>query len=262
MQQDELVRMLVDARKARIPVPMPSIFAEGLSVSQAYGLQRRHISAVLEDIGGHEVGIKLGGGSLESQAKLGLTGPFRGPIFSALTCESPARLRRGDFCDLCLIEPEIAFLMAKDVDIGDAPPDRDLLVSAIGAIVLSIEVADSRYSDFSSGTPAAIIADLVFAGAWVRGPQIDDWRNIPLDSLRVRLFNGDAELRDSVGGHAMGDPLIALVAAAADLWREGRGLKAGQIVSAGSFTPGYLAQRGDALVADFGALGQVSLTLD
>mgnify|MGYP003704732277 CR=1 FL=1 len=56
-----------------------------------------------------------------------------------------------------------------------------------------------------------------------------------------------------------GDPLDILELLVADLGRSGGLLRAGQVVSCGSYTPVHNARAGESLVADFGALGEVAL---
>lgn len=258
---DEVVRSLMLARHQRTPVPMPPALGQGMSQDHAYELQRLHTAAMLSRFGGRVLGTKLGGGDMAAMAAHGLSGPFRGPIFSAFTHDSPARLRRDDFF-ACVVEAEIAVVISDDIGGHPDLPERDVLVRAIGAVIPSIEIADSRYSDYDKCPAAAILADLGFAGAWVRGAAVSDWKDIDLRGLPVRLLVNGVEVRSGIGSRAMGDPLETLSVMVADLGRHGEKLRAGQIVSTGTCTLPYLAQRGESLVADFGPLGQVMVAFD
>ena len=256
---EALVRRLIEARTTRVGIPSPELSGEQWTPARAYGLQAHHENALLEMLGGQTIGIKLAGGDMKMMSGLGQTGPFRGPIFSALTYDSPASLNRSDFFGLCMVEAEIAVLLARDVSFeGDGLPGRATIAEAIGALVPSMEIADSRYSDFPKAHPSSIIADLAYAGAWVRGRPVENWRSIDLSKLTVRMFCAGKEIRSGTGAVAMGDPLEPLRYAVADLVKTGACLKAGQVVSTGTYTQGYLAKVGDLLIADFGALGTVT----
>lgn len=256
-----LVRALMAARLAGTPLALPQGVAAGLSPEDGYALQHLHTQAVLSHFGGKVIGTKLGGTDMATLAALGMAGPFTGPIFSTFAHASPARLRRGDFF-ICAIEAEIAVRMGDDIGGHPYLPERDVLVHAIEAAMPAIEIADSRFSDHGKLSPAAVIADLSFAGAWVYGAALTHWRDLDLQSLQVRLLSDGREVRSGCGARVMGDPLQALSLLVADLGREGRKLHAGQVVSTGSCTAAYLARAGESLVADFGPLGQVSLVLD
>ena len=59
----------------------------------------------------------------------------------------------------------------------------------------------------------------------------------------------------------LGDPLHALALAIADMGREGRAIKAGDVVSTGTCTVPLVVSGTASVVADFGPLGQVALEL-
>jgi 2-keto-4-pentenoate hydratase len=258
----ELASLLIRARQMRQPVAIPAALSQPVNPERAYELQRLHASTFTAQFGGHAAVMKLGGGDMATMAALGLTGPYRGPIFSQHLHDSPARVRRADFLDLCMVECEIAFLLSDDIGSDGSLPDRESLSRAIGAIVPCIEIADSRFANPVKAPPEAILADFAFSGGWVRGRTVRDWRSIDLGRLSVTLSCNGSEIRRGVGALAATNPLDNLRAALADMGRTGEQLRAGQIVSAGTYTPGYMARHGDALVADFGALGQVSLEFD
>lgn len=204
---DQLVALLMHARQDRSPVPAPAVFSAGISPSQGYEVQRLHTQAMLAQYGGRVIETKLGGGDLAAMAALGLSGPFQGPIFSAFTHDSPAQLRRDGFF-VCAVEAEIGVLIGEDIGGHPHLPERDVLVHAIEALIPAIEVADSRYADYAQCPPAAILADLGFAGGWVRGAAVVDWNDIDVPKVAVRLLSNGREVRSGNGAGAMGDPLL------------------------------------------------------
>jgi 2-keto-4-pentenoate hydratase len=255
-----LARQLVQARVDRTPIPIPAQLSGGSGAGIGFDVQRHHERETISRYGGSTLGLKLGGGDLKALAAMGLTGPLRGPIFSAMAQHSPAILRREDFF-VCAVEPEIAVRLAKDVGGHPYLLGPEVLAPAIDAVFPALEVADSRYSDFAGAGPAAILADGCFAGAFISGANIRDWQDIDLAGVAVRLSSSGQEVRTGGGARVMGHPLHALSLAIADLGRTGQKLRAGQVVSLGACTPPYLGKAGEVLVADFGVLGRVQVTL-
>lgn len=256
-----LVRLLMAARDEHAAITSPAALAQVIHPEDGYELQRLHTQAVLARFGGKVIGAKLAGGDLASMNALGLKGQFRGPIFSAFTRDTPARLRRKDYF-IAMVEVEVGFLIGEDIGGDPYPPARDELIRAIAAAIPCIEIADSRFANFAQCPPAAVLADLAFAGAWVRGTEVLDWRATDLRALQVRLLSSGTEVRSGIGARAMGDPLDALSAMVEDLGRSGEKLKAGQVVSTGTYTPPYPVKAGEMLVADFGSLGQVAVAFE
>ena len=252
----ELVHLLLAARESGAPLAMPQWLAEGVTAQEAYAIQSEHAHALLGRSGGTILGWKIGGGDMATMQKAGFTGPGRGPIFSSLTFESPATLRRDGFL-ACIVEAEIGVVIGKDID---KPEDAEDIAGKVAAIVPCIEIADARFADFAKRPISAVIADLGYSGAWVRGQQVSDWSRVDLSKLHVRLLANGVEVRQGTGGLAMGDPFAPLRLLAADLARAGKGLKAGQVVSTGTYVMPYFAQAGESVTADFGQLGQVSAT--
>lgn len=257
LQVSDFIRARIEVK----PIATPAGGLQGLPLAAALEFQGEHVRAMLSQFGGEVMGYKLGGTDMQAVVAMGLTGPLRGPIFSAFTQASPARLRRSGFF-VCAVEAEIAVRLGKDIGGGPEGPGRAALLDAIDAVMPAIEIADSRYAEYAGAPATAILADAGFAGAFVRGEPAANWQSLDLPAVPVTLSVNGNEVRTGSGARVFGDPLQALDLLAADLWRSGQVLRAGQVVSTGACTPPYLAQRGDHVVADFGPLGIVELRLD
>ncbi|WP_330256002.1 4-oxalocrotonate decarboxylase [Nocardia sp. NBC_00565] len=133
------------------------------------------------------------------------------------------------------IEPEVAFRLARDVDVNDALTD---LGDAVDAVAPALEIIDSRYRDFRFSLPD-VIADNTSAAAFVIGQwqpfhvshRTDDIGNLAVE-LRI-----DGALAD-VGSTAaiLGHPLRALPALLAMARRNKIELRAGHVILAGAAT--------------------------
>lgn len=251
---------LLEARLARRAIALPEGFAQRCSLVQGRAIGERNARALADRLGGGLAGVKLGATNPAALAKLGLDRPFNGPMLSARIFDSPASLPLGDFV-VCIVEAELGVRFGRELDGTVATPSREEVAAAVDAVFPVIELADTRLSDWPSAPPAAIFADMAYFGALVTGAPARGWRDLDLAAVAVRLSVNGEEIRQGAGAAVMGHPFDALAGYVAELGAEGRKVRAGEIVSTGTWTQPYVAQRGDAVVADFGPLGRVTVEL-
>jgi 2-keto-4-pentenoate hydratase len=229
-------------------------------LDEAYALQAEHLRQLLADADDAVVGTKLSVTNEAALARLGLAAPLLGPILRSRCHANGATLRRDAFL-ACIIEAEIGLQLGADLDGRHGMPSRGTLRASIAAVFPAIEIADSRYARWAEAPAHAIVADLAYAGAWVRGTDCPLWPALDLDALPVVLSRDGRPEREGHGSAVLGDPLHALARAVADAGARRQILRAGTLVSTGACTvPWPLAGTGR-LRADFGALGQVDMVL-
>lgn len=218
---------------------------------------------LLAATGDRVVGTKLGGTSEAAQELLGLTAPLMGPMLAGGAHASGATLARRDFLDCCSVEPELGLLLGRDLDGTRGLPSRDALLDAIAEVFPVLEVADSRFARWTAAPACAIVADLAYAGAWVRGAACVHWRSLDLANLPVRFLQDGHCLAEGSTAAVLGDPLHALAVAVADAALRGHVLRAGEVVSTGACTPARAVPVGEGatFIADFGPLGRAELTV-
>lgn len=248
---------LLEATLAHRALPVPADLAAGFTIADGQAVSSRNAARLLERIGGHVTGVKLGATNAAAMARLGLERPFVGPLFSARTFAQPVTLPRADFV-ACIVEVELAVRLGRDVGADGRPVTRDALADAIDQAFPVIEIADSRLVDWTSVRPGFIYADLGFAGALVTGEPIATWRAIDFAAAQVKLLVNGAQVREGAGAAVMGHPLDALAGMVPHIRG---GLRAGQVVSTGTWIAPHFGQAGDRIVADFGALGRVAVDL-
>src|SRR5205814_6036348 len=134
------------------------------------------------------------------------------------------------------------------------------VLDAVDTLHPTIEIPDSRFSDFAGAGEAQLIADNACAHLFVLGPATtSDWRALdlveqrPVVTMRGRQFIGH-------GKNVLGDPRIALTWLANELRQLGVTLKAGRVVTTGTCHAPLPIQAGDFFEADFGSIGKVSVT--
>lgn len=257
---EALVRGMLDARQRGEALDLPLDAGAAWTPLQGYELQALHAHSVLSTCGGRVTGMRIRARDMAGLAALGLSGPMRGPLFSASTHRSPATLRRSELM-VCRIELAIAVRLREEIGGHPYLPGRDVLLHAIDAVLPAIDVIDSRLTEHEQRPLPMMLADLCYGGAWVHGEAVTDWQDLDLAALRPKLYASGAEVRASTGAPGGVDPLQALSLLVADLGREGRTLRAGEIVSVGPCTIGYEPAAGEVLRGDFGPLGEVELRL-
>lgn len=208
----------------------------------------------------HEVvGYKVGCSSEQSQRLVNAPGPIAGCLFADSVWQQPAALDPRHFF-VTGVEAEFGFRMAADLPPRPAPYSPEETAASVAAIVPLIEICDTRLSDWRTRRIEEITADNAFNGGVVIGSDFAAWRELELGTHEVTLAIDGAPKGAGTGALVLGHPLLALTWLANELSRQGVGLRAGELVAAGTCTGLHFAQPGSTVVADFGPrLGQVTI---
>ncbi len=205
-------------------------------------------------------GWKLAHSSPAAMRTQNLVGPPAGRLYAGTLFDSPARLR-GDLFHRPKFEPELAFRLARDLPARDAPYGTEEVADGVAAMLLAIEIADSRFADPGAMPLPCLLADNMATGALIVGPDLEDWRSIDAAAIPVRLLDGNTVVGDGLEGDARCDPLTVLTWLANWASRRGEGLEAGMIVSTGSHTPPAALTPPVAVTGHYGDLGEVRVAL-
>ncbi len=247
--------LLLTARRELSPIPALPEDCRPATVAEGYAIQ----AAVCDLRGGELAGFKIGATSQAARTLLATEEPFHGCLFADGVHDSPATLIAGD-TPFRLIEPEFAFRLGADLPARAAPYGRAELVQAIASLHPAFEVVTSAYGAAWTGAGLAqLIADNGVHASLVLGPAMADWGRLDLAAQEVVFEKDGAEIGRGQGANALGHPLNALAWLADRGVLDGRGLKAGDLVTTGLVTPFTYAEAGAALRADYGPLGAVEL---
>lgn len=250
----DLAAALLTARRERRPIEPLSQAHPGLGPADAYAIQRHVVAGLLDELGGHVVGHKLGLTSAPMQQLLGVDEPDYGPVLSSMVHPDRVELATDTFLQP-KAEAEIALVLDQPLtgpDVTTVDAQR-----AIAGAVAAIELVDSRIADWRI-TLVDTIADLASSAAIVLGPRI-----VPLDDLDPRL-TGMVVRRDGrtvatgAGAAALGDPVAAVAWLANTLAPLGVSLEPGHIIMTGALHAAFPIARGDRIEATFDHLGSVS----
>ena len=254
---EALSELLFSLRRDLRSIPEVEAALQPADMADGYRLQLELCDALCAHAGGaRPVGYKVALTSATAQSLVGYPAPVFGTMLSYMHWRDPAVLKASDFTTR-IIEAEFGFRIGRDVPPGDYT--RADMADYVVAVMPSIEIVDHRFAALDRMTAPVLAADNAIHGGWIEGEAVYDWPLAELDSHEVSLRVNGAEILTGAGDRVLSHPLEVLAWLANELPKHGRQLKAGDFVTTGLATDGiYDAQAGDIVVADFGALGQVT----
>lgn len=239
-------RLLAEARQtgkrlARLPED-----ARPRTADEAHAIQRATAQQLGEAIAGWKVGTAPDYGLM------------MGGILASRMLASGAAIA-ADTMPMLGMEVEIAFEFMRDLPPRDTDYDRAEIEAAVTALA-GIEVVDTRYQDYDATPVIERTADFMSNGAFVVGTRRPDWQSIDLAALEASILINDREIVRRIGGHPTKDPLIPAISLVNAL-RKADGIKAGQIVTTGTYTGLNKAKPGDVVRGTFAGFGEAALTV-
>jgi 2-keto-4-pentenoate hydratase len=217
------------------------------SVAEAHLIQDRVAAALAEAVGAFKINAPPG------------EEPARGLIYARMIRPSPARIAPAEVPHLG-VEAEVAFRFIRDLPGRDAPYAREEVVEAMAALP-AIEVVSGRFRDPRARPPLEQLADCLINGALVPGTELCEWSSLDLVHLPVRVeVNGETVIRQE-GGHVGADP-AGFAVALVNAMRDAGGVKAGQIVTTGSWTGLRFLKPGDRCSIHFEELGGAEVAFE
>ncbi|QXV57081.1 2-keto-4-pentenoate hydratase [Amycolatopsis sp. TNS106] len=242
-----LAERLDTAQTSRVDTPSLADDHQ-FDIADAYAIQAA-LMARRESRGERVIGVKLGLTSKAKMAQMGVSEVIVGRLTDTMRVADGGEVSLAGFIHP-KVEPEVAYRLARDVDLTDPAFDVE---SAVDAMAPAIEIIDSRYRDFRF-THTDVVADNTSAAGFVLGP----WRAFGEAANRaVRLRSGDREVVGSTAA-ILGDPVRALHALVELCRKRDIPLRAGQVVLAGAATEAVPFVPGIA-EADIAGLGRVSV---
>ncbi len=226
-----------------------------LTIEEAYKLQDGLLARKLAENHTKPVGLKLGLTSRAKQKMMGVNEAIYGYLHNDMLAFEWEPI---NFQNLIhpKVEPEIAFLLAKDLQ-GETITAKDV-INATKYVAPALEIIDSRYQDFRF-TLVDVIADncssakFIVGSKWVT-PNAIDLENIGM----VMSKNGEVKQTGSSAA-VLGNPATAIAWAVNELGARGKGLKKGDIILSGAMSEAIAFYPGDSVTANFDGLGSVTM---
>lgn len=214
----------------------PASLPPDLTREEAYQLQDLVFAALAR--GARPLAWKVGSPGAQVE-------PTFAPILPGRLFASPAQLATRGF-RMIGVEIEVAFR------IGEHAAPVEALVA--------IEVCDTRLADWEHAAAAAKLADFQSNAALVAGSGTPRWSQVDFGAQRAQLWIDGRLAKEVAGAHPHGDPARLLPSARAHAASRG-GLRAGDLVTTGSWTGMDFVQPGAEVRAVFPGVGEAVVKL-
>jgi len=254
---DDLARRYLAAEAERAALEPISVICPDLTMDEAYRVQMAIVAKKLET-GERLAGKKVGATNEAIQKAMMIPEPIYGHLFesqqiSSGTTVSLSRLIHPK------VECEIAFILERDLSGPGATAEE--AIEAARSVAASIEINDSRTRGWQIGT-REVIADNGVAARFILGEKVFDARDLDLREVGVVMEKNGEEVARSTGAAILGNPVESVAWLANKVAEHDGGLRAGEVVLAGSMTPMTPVGREDLIEASFDDLGKVSVRFD
>jgi 2-keto-4-pentenoate hydratase len=216
------------------------------SVDEAHAIQDATAAALDDDVAGWKVGTPIDGKIVRGAILRSRVIPSGGTIVAALV-------------PLLGVEAEVAFRFNHTLEPRDLAYEDTEVVAAVTAFP-AIEIVDSRFRDYRRTSLIERVADCASNGAFVEGSAQLMWTKFDLSQLDARLEIDDQVVVQRIGGHPAGNPLLPAIDLVNDL-RHSTGVRAGQVMTTGTYTGLNFAKPGQRVRAIFDTFGFAEVQL-
>jgi len=219
---EDAAQYLVAARKRGTPGPRIPDASRPATVDDALAIQARVTELLGQPIGGYKCSV----GNEQRPV-------WMAPIY-APTITTSTRFAVKGTGKSASVEPEVAWVIGRDLA---APGSDDDIKAAIKEARLVVEILGSRYADFGKPgiVPTDNLADGVANQGLMIGPVLDNPWQRRLESFPVSFRTPTEVISEREGKHPDGHPLLPLYWLARFLAKRGTPLRAGMIVTCGSY---------------------------
>ena len=255
----EAARRLDEAERTRKQIRMLSLDHPGMDMADAYAVQKAWIDLKLaagRKVRGHKIGLT----SKAMQAALNIDIPDSGFLLDDMFFADGASVPTGKFIGL-RIEAEVAFVLKAPLK----GPDCTMfdVLNATDFVVPALEILDTRILRVDPETKKTRTVYDTLADNAANCGIVMGGRPIRPDDADLRWIgaivskNGAVEETGLAAG-VLNHPANGVAWLANRMAEHGGGMKAGEIVLAGSFIRPIEVGKGDTVVADYGPYGSVS----
>ncbi len=241
---DKAAALLVQARRDMVPL---NGLPEGLkptTVDEGHAIQ---------DATSKSLGKLIGGFKAMAPPN---QPPNRGIIYADTIHPSPCDLP-SKLVPQCGVEGEVAFIFRESLPDRAVPYSRNEVAAVVDAFA-AIEIVHSRYDIKNPLSNLEKLADSIMNGGLVCAAPNPNWRSLDLETIKVTMTVNRKALKDKNRGHPLGDPL-AVAVGMANMWRSKGGVRAGQVVTCGSYTGLDYLKPGDTCEVTFEGLGTATV---
>lgn len=184
--------------------------------------------------------------------------PIAAPLPDALVHASPARPAAATFHAIG-IEAEIAFRFCAAVDVTRVDDPEFDWGSVLGETLVGIEIVDTRLADAGEASAWLKLADFQQNGAYVVGTGGPYRNDVEWSRQPARVLRNGAVVAATRGGHPLGDPRWLLPWFVRHVHQRSGGVRAGDLVTTGTWAGIIPAQTGERIDVEFDGVGHASV---
>lgn len=222
------------------------------SIDEAYAIQDAVAQRRWIEQGGRTHAWKTG-------APNNQTAPYAAPIPPSVVYEGPTELVSSHF-HIIGIEAELAYRFGRDLPPKDAAYTAEEIGDAVEGVYVAIEVVDTRLKDWQQAGKLWQLADNQINGALVMGTGRSDWNVLDPLQQSVELWVNGQQFMTRQGSHPMIDPRPLVTWIINHCAGRNGGIKAGDIVTTGSWTGLEFVEPGSHVVARFAGVGEATVS--
>jgi 2-oxo-hept-3-ene-1,7-dioate hydratase len=255
-----LARRLYEARKNRVQLRHFSMEHPDMTIEDGYAIQSEWVRMEIAD-GRSIKGRKIGLTSRAMQQASQITEPDYAPLMDDMFFETGSDIPIERFI-APRVEVELAFVLSSPLQ-GPGVTIFDVL-QATDYVTPALEIIDARIEQFDRDTRAPrkvfdTIADFAANAGIVVGGHSVKPDAVDLRWVAALLYKNAVIEETGVAAGVLNHPAAGVAWLADKIAPYGESLRAGDIVLSGSFTRPTTVVRGDALHADYGPLGSLSM---
>ena len=229
------------------------------NMEDSYQIQNLLIKKYLKIFKNNKIiGKKIGCTNKAAQIQINVKEPFYGTLFSKYSSKSNCKINSKNFFSP-FIEPEFSFKLKTKIDIKKAPFKSKEIYKYVESVLPSIEIVDSRYTDWTTVGINHLIADNAVNAHWIYGDEINNldlfnFNNHPVElKVNNKKYKGNSK-------KVLNNPINSLTWLINKLATQGVSLPSKTFISTGTCTPAISISINDKICADFGKLGKVNFT--
>ncbi len=249
---DQVAKTLHEARVQSHAVTQLSKQGLVLTRPEAYQVQEAGM-ALREQSGEKRIGLKMGLTSEGKRKQMNLDSPLYGELTDKMQVAEKLNIAKLIHSK---IEPEVAFLISKDLE---GIVTREQVFNSTSAVCSCLEILDSRYEQFKYFSMEDVIADNSSSSHFVLGPWLKDFSALDLKNLKMKMFVDENLVHEALSSEISGDPVISVVELCRLLSLRGRKLLAGTVVLAGAATAAVELKPGQQVLLEVDGLPPVKI---
>ncbi|TCS42398.1 hydratase [Reinekea marinisedimentorum] len=136
--------------------------------------------------------------------------------------------------EVARVEPEISFVLAKDLPPKEGDYSEQEVIDAIGSAHMALELMQSRYADDAEQSYFESLADCMVNQGMYVGPEIDKATAVGVSTVQIKVTQGD-DVRELDGKHPNDRAVDGLIWLVNYMSKRGVTLKKDAAIITGSF---------------------------